>query len=65
MWKAGRAVGGRYVLGDRIGAGASAEVWRAFDATLRAVVAIKLLVFTRKLPAQKVERGSCATARSG
>jgi serine/threonine protein kinase len=42
-WKPGLEVAGRYRLRDRIGTGASAEVWRAHDGTLDALVAIKLL----------------------
>jgi serine/threonine-protein kinase len=42
-WKPGLEISRRYRLRDRIGTGASAEVWRAHDAVLDAFVAIKLL----------------------
>ncbi len=43
VWEAGRAVG-PYVLIDRIGAGGMGEVWRALDARLDRMVAIKRLL---------------------
>jgi serine/threonine protein kinase len=42
-WQPDQRVAGRYRLQDRIGSGASAEVWRALDDKLDAAVAIKLL----------------------
>ena len=43
VWEAGRAVG-PYVLIDRIGAGGMGEVWRARDARLDRLVALKRLL---------------------
>ncbi|MFM7242880.1 MAG: serine/threonine-protein kinase [Planctomycetaceae bacterium] len=38
----GRVLGGRYRLDERIAVGGFAEVWKAFDAELRRVVAVKI-----------------------
>ena len=43
MAQAGAVLGGRYVLGERIGHGGYGEVWRAADTVLSRSVAIKLL----------------------
>src|SRR6188768_1709621 len=39
-----RMVAGRYVLGERLGAGGVGEVWGATDTTTGAEVAVKLLL---------------------
>jgi len=40
--RGGRLLGGRYRLDERIAVGGFAEVWRAFDADLQRVVAVKI-----------------------
>ncbi len=42
-WMPGQVIGGRYTLEERLGAGSTAQVWRARDQGLRSLVALKLL----------------------
>jgi eukaryotic-like serine/threonine-protein kinase len=42
-WQPGQILAGRYRLDAHLGSGAAAQVWRALDTKLRALVAIKLL----------------------
>ncbi|MFT6804167.1 MAG: hypothetical protein ACJA2H_001180 [Nitriliruptoraceae bacterium] len=41
--RAGRRLGGRYVLEERLASGGAAAVWRGFDETLSRTIAIKVL----------------------
>ncbi|MBF9072646.1 serine/threonine-protein kinase [Streptacidiphilus fuscans] len=43
MWERGTLLGGRYTLAERIGGGATGEVWRADDGVLERSVAVKIL----------------------
>ena len=42
-WMPGQVIGGRYTLEERLGAGSTAQVWRARDQGLRWLVALMVL----------------------